>query len=40
MNPSSLESVSAHMAVIQSAADYKEAVRAYKEKRSPKFVGA
>ena len=35
----SLESVSAHMAVIQSTADYKEAVRAYKEKRQPKFLG-
>ena len=36
----SLESVSAHMAVIQSTADYKEAVRAYKEKRQPKFIGS
>ncbi|TPQ38241.1 enoyl-CoA hydratase/isomerase family protein [Cupriavidus pinatubonensis] len=35
----SLESVSAHMAVIQSTRDYKEAIQAYKEKRKPKFEG-
>ena len=35
----SLEAVSSHMAVIQSTADYKEAIAAYKEKRPPKFHG-
>ena len=35
----SLESVAAHMAVIQSTADYKEAIQAFKEKRQPKFQG-
>lgn len=35
----SLESVSAHMAVIQSTRDYKEAIQAYKEKRKPNFEG-
>ena len=35
----SLESVSAHMAVIQSTDDYREAIDAYKEKRPPKFQG-
>jgi enoyl-CoA hydratase/carnithine racemase len=35
----SLEAVSSHMAVIQSTADYREAISAYKEKRQPKFEG-
>ena len=35
----SLESVSAHMAIIQSTDDYKEAISAYKEKRVPRFQG-
>jgi len=35
----SLESVSAHMAVVQSTGDYKEAIQAYKEKRKPIFRG-
>lgn len=35
----SLNSVSAHMAVVQSTADYKEAIAAFKEKRTPKFQG-
>lgn len=35
----SLESVSAHMAVIQSTEDYREAIDAYKEKRKPTFKG-
>lgn len=35
----SLEAVSSHMAVVQSTADYKEAIAAYKEKRSPRFSG-
>jgi enoyl-CoA hydratase/carnithine racemase len=35
----SLESVSAHMAVVQSTADYKEAIQAYKDKRKPKYQG-
>lgn len=35
----SLESVSAHMAVVQSTRDYKEAIQAYKEKRVAKFEG-
>ena len=33
------ESVSAHMAVVQSTADYKEAIQAFKEKRKPRFQG-
>jgi 2-(1,2-epoxy-1,2-dihydrophenyl)acetyl-CoA isomerase len=35
----SLNSVSAHMAVVQSTDDYKEAIKAFKEKRTPKFHG-
>ena len=35
----SLESVAANMAVVQSTADYKEAIQAFKEKRQPKFQG-
>jgi 2-(1,2-epoxy-1,2-dihydrophenyl)acetyl-CoA isomerase len=35
----SLELVSSHMAVVQSTADYKEAMAAFKEKRQPKFQG-
>ena len=35
----SLETVSSHMAVVQSTADYKEAIAAYKEKRPGKFTG-
>lgn len=35
----SLESVASHMAVVQSTADYKEAIHAYKEKRKPIFQG-
>lgn len=35
----SLETVSAHMAVVQSTQDYKEAVSAFKEKRKPQFKG-
>jgi enoyl-CoA hydratase/carnithine racemase len=35
----SLELVSGHMAVVQSTADYREAISAYKEKRKPKFEG-
>ncbi len=35
----SLNSVSAHMAVVLSTEDYKEAMQAYKEKRSPKYHG-
>ncbi|WP_321794985.1 enoyl-CoA hydratase/isomerase family protein [Caballeronia sp. J97] len=36
----SLESVAAHMAVIQSTDDYREAISAYKEKRKPKYRGS
>jgi enoyl-CoA hydratase/carnithine racemase len=35
----SLNSVSAHMAVVQSTSDYKEAIQAFKEKRKPTFHG-
>lgn len=35
----SLDAVSGHMAVIQSTSDYKEAISAFKEKRTPKFEG-
>jgi enoyl-CoA hydratase/carnithine racemase len=35
----SLETVSSHMAVVQSTADYKEAIAAYKEKRPAKYTG-
>ena len=35
----SLESVASHMAVVQSTADYKEAIQAFKDKRKPKFTG-
>lgn len=35
----SLETVSAHMAVIQSTEDYREAIDAFKEKRKPQFKG-
>lgn len=35
----SLESVAAQMAVVQSTDDYKEAIKAYKEKRKPRFIG-
>ena len=33
----SLEMVSSHMAVVQSTGDYKEAIQAFKEKRTPKI---
>jgi 2-(1,2-epoxy-1,2-dihydrophenyl)acetyl-CoA isomerase len=32
--------VASHMAVIQSTHDYREAIDAYKEKRTPKFIGS
>lgn len=35
----SLESVASHMAVVQSTADYREAIAAFKEKRTPRFLG-
>lgn len=35
----SLELVSSHMAVVQSTDDYREAIQAFKEKRTPKFEG-
>lgn len=35
----SLELVSSHMAVVQATSDYREAIQAYKDKRSPKFEG-
>ena len=35
----SLDSVSAHMAVVQSTDDYKEAIKAFKEKRQAVFKG-
>ncbi len=35
----SLEAVAANMAVVQSTADYREAIQAFKEKRRPKFEG-
>lgn len=35
----SLDSVAAHMAVVQSTDDYKEAINAFKEKRPAKFQG-
>lgn len=35
----SLESAAAQSAIVQSTADYKEAMSAFKEKRSPKFQG-
>ena len=35
----SLESVAANMAVVQSTADYKEDIQAFKDKRQPKFQG-
>lgn len=35
----SLRAVSAHMAVIQSTQDYKEAIAAYKERRKPVYQG-
>jgi 2-(1,2-epoxy-1,2-dihydrophenyl)acetyl-CoA isomerase len=35
----SLNSVSAHMAVAQCTDDYKEAIQAFKEKRQPRFQG-
>lgn len=34
-----LDSVAGHMAVVQSTADYKEAIAAFKEKRKPVFQG-
>jgi 2-(1,2-epoxy-1,2-dihydrophenyl)acetyl-CoA isomerase len=35
----SLEAVTTHMAVVQSTADYKEAIQAFKEKRKAVFTG-
>jgi 2-(1,2-epoxy-1,2-dihydrophenyl)acetyl-CoA isomerase len=35
----SLEMTASHMAVVQSTRDYKEAIQAYKDKRTPKFEG-
>jgi enoyl-CoA hydratase/carnithine racemase len=35
----SLRAVSAHMAVVQSTEDYREAIDAYKERRKPEFKG-
>ncbi|WP_260429035.1 MULTISPECIES: enoyl-CoA hydratase/isomerase family protein [unclassified Burkholderia] len=35
----SLDAVAAQMAVVQSTADYKEAIQAYKDKRKPQFQG-
>lgn len=35
----SLELVSSHMAIVQATSDYREAIQAYKEKRTPKFEG-
>lgn len=35
----SLELVSSHMAVVQSTDDYREAIQAFQEKRTPKFEG-
>jgi enoyl-CoA hydratase/carnithine racemase len=35
----SLDVVSSHMGIVQATQDYKEAILAYKEKRTPKFEG-